>query len=347
VPVICLIPWLIVFVTGKGPVLSGIMARYFICLPGIIIIIYDMVVRLISYKKELPIIVFLSAIIFIFSSGMFAFASGLVVPGANFFPASLINYNSFIREFGFPVQIIRISCAVLISLSAFGMTGLFYKDSIKVRLIGGIRRKVLLFTVLFSSLILVVSVLTMYFSGILTLRQATFSQQQAIVQLMANSVGETIRSEVRELENYVASPSMWGAAIREANSKYSSKSAETISGYMTTMDERWRKVPAEGRLVGRYVDTLLGLRLRKFIETKGDIAEIFFTDRYGGLVVASEKTEDFYQADEVWWQKTFNAGKGGLFIGDMEFDSSSGTWSITISVPVYDRKEVIGVCKAV
>ncbi|MCK9429675.1 MAG: ATP-binding protein [Candidatus Omnitrophica bacterium] len=348
IPVACLIPWFLAFATGKGFVVSGIMARYFICIPGIAIIIYDLAGRLVSYRKELPVFVFLSTIIFIFASGLFGFVSGLVVPEANFFPASLINYNNFIRTFGFPIQIIRIFTAILTSIAAFGMTGVFYKDKIKVRLIGGIRRKVLFFTVLFSSIILTVSILAMYFSGVFTLRQVTFSQQQAIVQLMANSIGEMIDSEVNELESYVANPSIWGAVIRDANLKYPSMPAKSIPGYFVKMDKQWSQSSSKGPAVDRYLNTLLSLRLKKFAETKGNIAEIFFTDKYGGLVVASTKTSDFYQADEDWWRKTFNKGKGSIFIGDMEFDESSNNWSITISVPVYDKDaQVVGVCKAV
>jgi signal transduction histidine kinase len=188
----------------------------------------------------------------------------------------------------------------------------------------------------------------MYFSGVFTLRQVTFSQQQAIVQLMANSIGEMIDSEVNELESYVANPSIWGAVIRDANLKYTSMPAKSIPGYFVKMDKQWSQALSKGPVVDRYLNTLLSLRLKKFAETKGDIAEIFFTDKYGGLVVASTKTSDFYQADEDWWRKTFNKGKGGIFIGDMEFDESSNNWSITISVPVYDKDaQVIGVCKAV
>jgi len=347
-PAVCLLPWFLAYITGKGPVIAGIMARYFICVPGIAIVIFDISGRLVSYKKGLPVLVFLSAVVFIFSSGFFAVVSGLVVPSADFFPASLINYNNFIRVFGFPVQIIRIICTLLMAFAAFGMTGVFYKDKIKVRLIGGIRRKVLVFTVLFSSIILIVSVLAMYFSGIFTLRQVAFSQQQGIVQLMANSIGEMIESEVKELESYVASPSIWGAVIKDVNLKYQAIPVRNLPGYFADMDKQWKESASSGPVVDKYLNTLLSLRLKKFVEVKGNIAEIFFTDRLGGLVVSSMKTSDFYQADETWWQKTFNSGKGGVFIGDMEFDESSNSWSITISVPVYGKNaEVLGICKAV
>ncbi|MFA6216380.1 MAG: response regulator [Candidatus Omnitrophota bacterium] len=43
---------------------------------------------------------------------VYAFATGLVVPQTTWFPASLINYNSFLRVTGFPVQLLRMACAV-------------------------------------------------------------------------------------------------------------------------------------------------------------------------------------------------------------------------------------------
>ncbi|MDD5282363.1 MAG: ATP-binding protein [Candidatus Omnitrophica bacterium] len=347
-PIACLLPWFFACIAGKGAMTAGIMARYFICLPGVAIVIIDIFQRLVLYKKELPMLVFVSTIVFIFASCVYAVVSGLIVPKADFFPASAINYTNFIRVFGFPVQIIRILCAIIMAAAAFGMTGVFYKDKIKVRLIGGIKRKVLVFTVLFSLVILVTSVLMLYFSGLFTLRQVTFSQQQAIVQLMANSMGKIIESEVKELESYVASPSIWGAVINDVNLKYSTVPDKTIQEYFAGKDREWLQSPPGGTVVNKYVNTLLALRLRKFVETKGNITEIFFTDKYGGLVVASSKTNDFYQADEAWWQKTFDAGRGRVFIGDMEFNAFSNNWSITISVPVYGKDaEVVGVCKAV
>jgi len=346
-PVICLLPGALTYFTGKGELTAGIMARYFICLPGIILVIIDMISRLVLYRRELPRFVLSSAVVFIFASGIYAVSSGLIVPKAGFFPASLINYDSFIRAFGFPVQIIRMLCAIFIAAGAFGMTGVFYKHKTRARLIGGIRRKFLFLIVLFTLILLGASVLMQYLSGVFMLRKIIFSNQQAMVQLMANSVGEMIDSEIKKLENNVVSPSIWGAVIMDANLGYSAIPVKDMPAYFAKKDREWLRLSPGNPALDKYINTQLSLRLKKIVEA-GNISEIFFTDRYGGLVVASQKTSDFYQADEEWWQRTFNAGKGSVFIGDMEFDESSNNWSITISVPVYSRDlEVIGVCKVI
>ncbi|MBU1923504.1 MAG: HAMP domain-containing protein [Candidatus Omnitrophica bacterium] len=233
-------------------------------------------------------------------------------------------------------------------MGAFGMTGIYNKEKVKMRLLGGFRRKFLFFTVLFSLALLVASALISYLSGASILRKTTFKNQQAIVQLMVNSIGEMVDSEVKELEGYVASPSIWEAVINDANLQYSTIPVKDLPEYFAKKDKEWEESPLDSPIVNKCINTLLSLRLKNFIETKGDITEISITDRYGALVVASKKTSNFYQADEKWWQKTFDGGKGSIFISETDFDESSNTWSIVLSVPVYGKDaEVIGVCKAV
>lgn len=228
------------------------------------------------------------------------------------------------------------------------MTGIYNKEKVKMRLLGGFRRKFLFFTVLFSLALLVASALISYLSGASILRKTTFKNQQAIVQLMVNSIGEMVDSEVKELEGYVASPSIWEAVINDANLQYSTIPVKDLPEYFAKKDKEWEESPLDSPIVNKCINTLLSLRLKNFIETKGDITEISITDRYGALVVASKKTSNFYQADEKWWQKTFDGGKGSIFISETDFDESSNTWSIVLSVPVYGKDaEVIGVCKAV
>jgi Amt family ammonium transporter len=49
--------------------------------------------------------------------GLYALATGAVVPRANFFPASVLNYDFFLQTLGFPVQLLRGILAVCIALA--------------------------------------------------------------------------------------------------------------------------------------------------------------------------------------------------------------------------------------
>ena len=75
------------------------------------------------------------------------------------------------------------------------------------------------------------------------------------------------------------------------------------------------------------------------------LAEIFVTNRFGVNVAQTNKTTDYYQADEEWWQ---TAKKDGLFVSDVNYDESSGTFSTEIAVRIDDANgNFAGVIKAV
>jgi PAS domain S-box-containing protein len=56
---------------------------------------------------------------------IYSVLSGLVVPEAGFFPASMLNYRIFIETFGIPVQIFRAVCAVVIAYSMLKVLEIF------------------------------------------------------------------------------------------------------------------------------------------------------------------------------------------------------------------------------
>lgn len=78
--------------------------------------------------------------------------------------------------------------------------------------------------------------------------------------------------------------------------------------------------------------------------------EILITDRHGRLVAASQLTTDYYQADEGWWSQALDDGRRGrIFVSDVHFDESAGTYAFEIAVPLAapDSDELVGVMKIV
>jgi PAS domain S-box-containing protein len=55
----------------------------------------------------------------------YGFFGGLVVPRAEWFPAALINEESFLAAFGIPVQLLRASCAVIAAFSVGSLLRIF------------------------------------------------------------------------------------------------------------------------------------------------------------------------------------------------------------------------------
>lgn len=77
-----------------------------------------------------------------------------------------------------------------------------------------------------------------------------------------------------------------------------------------------------------------------------DFAEIFFTDRHGLVVAASNRTSDFVQADESWWQRAVETGTAQDVA---EFDESAGAVAIGLAARIEDPAtgQHVGVIKAV
>jgi len=59
--------------------------------------------------------------------------------------------------------------------------------------------------------------------------------------------------------------------------------------------------------------------------------EVFFTDARGYVVSSTDNTGDFAQADEGWWMA---AAVNGTNVGGFEFDTSSQSWSMAVSIAI-------------
>jgi methyl-accepting chemotaxis protein len=79
---------------------------------------------------------------------------------------------------------------------------------------------------------------------------------------------------------------------------------------------------------------------------RSDLAELFFTEGHGYNVVTSDRTSDFVQSDENWWQV---AARDGEFEGDGAYDSSAHAVSIEYDVAIHAPgvSRPAGVLKAV
>ena len=74
-------------------------------------------------------------------------------------------------------------------------------------------------------------------------------------------------------------------------------------------------------------------------------AEIFLTNQYGVNIAQSDKTSDYIQDDETWWQK---AKQNGIFLSEGGYDESAGVYASDIAIKILDENgNFIGVIKAV
>lgn len=162
-------------------------------------------------------------------------------------------------------------------------------------------------------------------------------------------IGEILGNQVEGLESFGLSKILQDR-VAAANSGYTGNPT-AIQSEIQRLDQAWRAADAAGNdnhpLVSRVLNEEISSELREFRSAFPENVEVFVTDGYGANVGATNRTSDYYQGDEEWWQSAYNSGEGSAYIGQPEFDQSSSTFAVIIAVPLFahDTREVIGVLR--
>ncbi len=133
-------------------------------------------------------------------------------------------------------------------------------------------------------------------------------------------------------------------AVRQANNKPARTLEEIIQ-----LDDKWIEGTFDNEWLGELLDNPCAEYLKRLQSEKGGrksmYSEIFVVDRQGCIVAQSKKTSDYWQGDEDKFVKAFADGEGAIFIDEADYDESTDTSLIQVSVPVIDpdTEEAIGV----
>jgi len=168
----------------------------------------------------------------------------------------------------------------------------------------------------------------------------------------ARFVSERLTDDIKDMELYLSFVASHNQAIRKAaevsNAELAGLSKDENLRRMKDIDMDWA-VNGWPRLKDNLLNNNTSDVLRDIQKSKGAIlSEIFITNEAGALVAVTNKTSDYFQADEEWWQKGYNNGLGAVYVTPMEWDESSNSYGFSIVCPVVDAEaKVIGVMKFV
>lgn len=119
-------------------------------------------------------------------------------------------------------------------------------------------------------------------------------------------------------------------------------SASANMDELMRLDQQWRDADAAGNNADPLVRSVLEHEMAgELIEFRNRFpahVEVFVTDIHGANVAATNRTSDYYQADEEWWQAAYNNGRGAIFISQPLFDESSQTLAVQIAIPVFESE---------
>src|SRR5262249_20352125 len=126
------------------------------------------------------------------------------------------------------------------------------------------------------------------------------------------------------------------------------KDSSLTQDQINKIDTDWKNTKGDSDFSKQFLNNPTALILKKFQEDNPGYPEIFVTNKEGLNVGQTNKTSDYLQSDEDWWTTAYNNGKGLATHGEIEYDQSAQSRSISLYVPVYGTdKSVIGVIKAV
>jgi GAF domain-containing protein/HAMP domain-containing protein len=172
---------------------------------------------------------------------------------------------------------------------------------------------------------------------------------KGLAETRAQRIGDLINEQINSI-TIISLNQIVQDEIRFSNQSYAGDE-NTILAEIEALDQQWRAADAANNnndpLVQEKLTSESAQELLAFKKSFSDNAEVFVTDKYGALTGTTNRTSDYYQGDEEWWQVAYNSGEGGIYVSDPSFDESLGAFSIVIAVPVVDEvtQQIIGVMR--
>jgi signal transduction histidine kinase len=118
------------------------------------------------------------------------------------------------------------------------------------------------------------------------------------------------------------------------------------------LDRVWSSLDPSDHQVASILSNELSDRLKLLTSVDGHPRATMVTNAAGEVIAADSKTDDYFQADEDWWQVAYSNGRGRLYISSIIHDAAFPDGSrdrVEIAVPIFEtidgRKTVIGIMK--
>lgn len=200
------------------------------------------------------------------------------------------------------------------------------------------------FSVLFA-IISTLSILTAVGFSVIQLRSSEVQQIgqsfEKLAEFNAERVGNSLEQQVNLLRLFWHDQTLL-YGIRTANSAYGATLPVQAAQELRQKEMDWQAAAPDSPLVQDYATTnLQSQALQRFATSNPHLSNLVATDMMGGLVASTvRKPEHFYFGDQAWWQVAWQGGKGGLYFGDLEFDSNTGAASVLIALAIRDPQTV-------
>jgi signal transduction histidine kinase/DNA-binding response OmpR family regulator/HAMP domain-containing protein len=208
-----------------------------------------------------------------------------------------------------------------------------------------IRRKFNIILILTGIVPLLIAIFITHFEGISQRKEIIGKTFQQLSEKARDSMAMMLKEDIESIQQLSALPN--AIVFLETTSLESDEKSRTDA---TAIEKKWEKLTEKDLPLKQLLENELAMVLKAFKTVEESFGEILVTDDSGRLVASTNKTSDYWQADEEWWQNAYNKGKGQKYIGKFGYDQSAKVYSLDICIPVFSNDKshkVVGIIKGV
>ena len=209
----------------------------------------------------------------------------------------------------------------------------------------GIRRKLDITLILTGFVPLLIAIFITHFVGISQRKEIIGKTFQQLSEKARDSITMMLKEDIESVKQLSVLPNTI-VFLETASLESNEKSVK----YATIIEKKWEILTENDLPLKQLLENELAMTLKAFKGVEGSFGEILVTDDSGRLVASTNKTSDYWQADEEWWQGAYNKGKGQTYFGKFGYDQSANIYSLDICVPVFSNDKfhkVVGIIKGI
>ena len=214
----------------------------------------------------------------------------------------------------------------------------------------GIRTKFIGILIIAAVLPLCIGIAAVWVLGAHHYRKEKGVLFEALASHLSQSLNQTVNEQIEELDSWLILSGLH-QEIHNINAQLPTLSDEDFQARIAKIEETWPGRPDDSPEVLAVTTNPIAEALIRFQRYHPLFAEVFVTDKLGQLVAASEKTSDYWQADEQWWQRGRRVAFRKVYAEGINFDDSANVYSIDVVIPIlnhdYPDQPPVGVLKAV
>ena len=204
-----------------------------------------------------------------------------------------------------------------------------------------IRTKFIGILILASVLPLCIALIAAQTLGYRYYRKAQGTLLQTRAQDLANSISLSVGEQISNLDDWAALSELH-ALVGAQNAKLPAQTDAEFRSHIELTEARWPSLGRDDPALHAILDNELSTQLRTFLTLHPLFAETFITDVRGQLIAASQKTSDYWQADETWWQRAVRLPFHNAYVEGINYDASAAVYSVDVAVPVRDWRRPEG-----